>query len=1036
MHRSRLHRLALTVGMPIILGILLLGSAHPVAAQLKTNIITDRNFLNLDSSYYGQGIDALLTRIHSPLTTYHEELGGQDYTAGNLILTSSQDIDYGVNPKVLIAILSTQGQLASLPPTPWMPTLKTLTQQLWSAYSTYSNGSKGDIQMANGLALPTNVNNGGSYALAWYFSQSATTQAGLQDALTRWQAAYTDLFGTDPQSEFATAASSPDVVPFLALPFTQPSNDFLRINSFFDHENTGISDSNVLRFDGTSFSGASFSSCTLGVNCYGGHNGLDYSTGAGRPVLAAAGGTVIIRYYGSDDSYLYIDDGNGYITNYYHMDPISVNLGDVVKQGDLVGYSGNLGKSSGAHLHFAVKDKASGRWIDPYGWWSSITDPRGDSRWLFQGDLIADDREAQMQFFYRTSWWYDAAGYGSGSFYTYDVNSASASTNWAIWTTYIQTAGNYEVFAYFPKKSDSTTSARYKVFNANGSTIVTKSQQDQGDQFISLGIFPFNHGQAAVILTDLTNDNTTNLKVYFDAIKWAPADFQAPTDISLDTATVAENAAAGTTVGTFTSTDSDPGDTFTYSLVTGTGSDDNAKFSISGAILQTAAVFNYETKNTYKIRVRSTDSKDLTFEKAFTISVTNVNETPTDLNLSNSTIAEAQTAGALVGALTTTDPDAGNSFTYTLVAGAGSTDNSSFAIHGNNLVTANPLDHEAKTTYSIRISSSDQGGLSVEKAFIVGVTAVDEFPPTDLSLTSSSIAENQPAGASIGTFSTTDADSRDSFTYSLVSGAGSDGNSSFQISGNALQSKAVFDYETKNQYSIRVRTTDSGGLTFEKALTVSVTNVNEAPTDISFGVTTFAETTAMQTYPVSIGSLSTTDPDPGSTFTYSLVAGAGSTNNNLFAIDPSTGAVTAIQPLDYETMDSVTFRVQVTDNGGLTLSTAFSITLTPVNEFQPADLALSNSSIPENQPTGALIGTLTTIDADRGDTYTYSVEPGNDCFTVNGNQLVTACVFDYEQKNSYSVKLKVTESGNISMSKSFTITILDQKEYMLPLIYP
>jgi hypothetical protein len=101
--------------------------------------------------------------------------------------------------------------------------------------------------------------------------------------------------------------------------------------------------------------------------------------------------------------------------------------------------------------------------------------------------------------------------------------------------------------------------------------------------------------------------------------------------------------------------------------------------------------------------------------------------------------------------------------------------------------------------------------------------------PTGLALAPQSIAENSAIGTTIGTFTTTDPNAGNTFTYALVGGAGSTDNASFTISGNTLQSNAVFDFETKSSYAIRVRTTDQGGLSFEQTFTVSVTNGNDAP---------------------------------------------------------------------------------------------------------------------------------------------------------------------------------------------------------------
>jgi hypothetical protein len=201
---------------------------------------------------------------------------------------------------------------------------------------------------------------------------------------------------------------------------------------------------------------------------------------------------------------------------------------------------------------------------------------------------------------------------------------------------------------------------------------------------------------------------------------------ESPTDIVLSSNSVAENQPAGTTVGSFTTTDPDAGNTFTYSLVGGTGSTDNGSFTISGNSLKTAAVFDYEAKNSYSIRVRSTDQGGLWTEKQFTVIVANVNEQPTNIALSNSSVVENQPSGTVVGNLSTTDPDAGDTFVYTLVSGTGSTDNGSFTISGNTLKTASPFDYEAKNSYSIRVRSTDQGGtgLNYEKVFTISVTDV------------------------------------------------------------------------------------------------------------------------------------------------------------------------------------------------------------------------------------------------------------------------------------------------------------------------
>ncbi|OYD92880.1 hypothetical protein CDG76_19380 [Nostoc sp. 'Peltigera membranacea cyanobiont' 210A] len=102
--------------------------------------------------------------------------------------------------------------------------------------------------------------------------------------------------------------------------------------------------------------------------------------------------------------------------------------------------------------------------------------------------------------------------------------------------------------------------------------------------------------------------------------------------------------------------------------------------------------------------------------------------------------------------------------------------------------------------------------------------------PTDMSLSASSVNENVPANTAIGNFSTVDLDSDNTHTYTLVSGTGSTDNSVFTIVGNELRINSSPDYETKNSYNIRLRTTDQGGLFYEKEIAIAVNNTNDAPT--------------------------------------------------------------------------------------------------------------------------------------------------------------------------------------------------------------
>lgn len=227
-------------------------------------------------------------------------------------------------------------------------------------------------------------------------------------------------------------------------------------------------------------------------------------------------------------------------------------------------------------------------------------------------------------------------------------------------------------------------------------------------------------------MVTLTNSDTFRSPFTF-TVRYEVNDL-APTDISLSFSSVPENQSSGTRVGIFITTDPNRDDAFSYSLVGGSGSGDNDSFTISGGTLCTATSFDYETKNSYSIRVRSTDQTGLWYEKVFAIQISNVNETPTDISLSNSSVAEKQPSGTTVGTFGTTDPDSGNTFIYSLVSGTGEADNSSFAINGSTLKTAVSFDYETKNSYSIRVRSTDQGGLWTEKVFTLAIRKLPDVP--------------------------------------------------------------------------------------------------------------------------------------------------------------------------------------------------------------------------------------------------------------------------------------------------------------------
>ena len=207
---------------------------------------------------------------------------------------------------------------------------------------------------------------------------------------------------------------------------------------------------------------------------------------------------------------------------------------------------------------------------------------------------------------------------------------------------------------------------------------------------------------------------------------------QNPTGITILSKSFNENIATDSIVATLSSADPDSSDTHTYSLVTGTGDTDNDSFTIDGSALKIKAYPDYETKSSYSIRLQTTDSGGETYTEVFTLSVNDLNEIPTALALSTTSFNENIAAASTVATLSSTDPDTSDTHTYSLVAGTGDTDNDSFTIDGSALKIKASADYETKSSYNIRLETSDSIGLGFQKAFTLSVKDLDEFVPTIL----------------------------------------------------------------------------------------------------------------------------------------------------------------------------------------------------------------------------------------------------------------------------------------------------------------
>ena len=521
-----------------------------------------------------------------------------------------------------------------------------------------------------------------------------------------------------------------------------------------------------------------------------------------------------------------------------------------------------------------------------------------------------------------------------------------------------------------------------------------------------------------------------------DAVLTAPATNTDASFADLDaTRSVPENTAAGQPIGApVAAVDPDYEDTLTYSL----GGTDAASFDIdtSNGQLKTKDALDFDGgQTTYSVDVSVTDSKDdydtadtlVDATIAVTINITDVNEKPVfadappTQNVNENTAADTNIGSAY----TATDPDAGDTLTYSL----GGADAASFAIDDSTgqLKTNADLDYEDDSSYTVIVrvtDSKDDNGVAdteTDAAITVTITVTDVDDPGTITFS----ADPPSAGTALtATLNDDDAPiSGETWEWQISD----DGQSNWSIiTGADINSYVPQEAEIGRFLRIEVEYTDSSG--GNKSATADTAEIDTAPTTNEHPA--FADSTitreVAENAPAgqNIGDpVAATHADSVGTLVYSLDA-TGASN---FDIDSSTGQLKTKTVFDYET-DGTSYTLTVSASDGMDsysnadtavdATITVTINVTDVNEPpQFDDSAVITVTVTEDLAVGQNVGdALVATDPDSGDTVTYSVSGIDaDLFVVDsGGQLLVKEALDYENSGSLTVIVNATDSRDDS----------------------
>ncbi|MCU0429182.1 MAG: cadherin domain-containing protein [Cytophagaceae bacterium] len=287
-----------------------------------------------------------------------------------------------------------------------------------------------------------------------------------------------------------------------------------------------------------------------------------------------------------------------------------------------------------------------------------------------------------------------------------------------------------------------------------------------------------------------------------------------------------------------------------------------------------------------------------------------------------------------------------------------------------------------------------------------------------------SVAENSSNGATVGTVVASDANLGQTLSYAIT--AGNTG-SLFAINGSTGQITVAgaLNFEVTNSYTLTVQVTDNGApnRNASATITVNVSDVNEANPSISDQSFSVAENSSNGT---SVGTVVASDADLAQTLSYAITAG---NTGSVFDINSSTGEITVANLLDYESTNAYTLTVQVTDNGIPSRNSSATITVNITDVSNEAAPSISDQSftVAENSSNGTSVGTVLASDADLGQTLSYSFTAGNigTDFAINSStgEITVIGTLDYEDMNTYTITVQVTDDGTPSQSANATITV-------------
>ena len=468
-----------------------------------------------------------------------------------------------------------------------------------------------------------------------------------------------------------------------------------------------------------------------------------------------------------------------------------------------------------------------------------------------------------------------------------------------------------------------------------------------------------------------------------------PPTNQTPADILLSGTAVGENLPGGTLVGSLAAVDPDANDTFTYELVAGEGSTDNALFRVVGNTLETAAVFDFETQPMHGIRVRATDQAGAAVERTFVISVTDMQE------------------GLVVTAMSPDHDGVAVIFNQPL-------DLTQLDLHGRNM----PVE-EVDVVVVDATGATVDGALAINAAgdgfrFVVGDGTL---APGDYELRMRS-GEAGVVSASGGLLDgNNDGIGGDGYVAAFSVPLLPVGVAVVGLPGVFQQAGEDVDVAGAPGGGIPlVVSADAGVMAIEMELLYDPSLLTVTGVEVADGLPAGAAAL-----------INVLAPGRALIGFFSPVAlGAGTQAfARLRANVPATAPAGRSHLLDVGGVSINEGGMEAVDDDGVHVIAA--------GNRPPEAVLLSGEGIEENAAPGTVVGALTAVDPDFGDVFTYELvagegDSGNMLFAIEGDRLVSSDALDFETGASHSIRVRATDAQGEWVEQALAVDVINVVE--------